>query len=86
MRIWIDVSEEERARRIVIREGGEIELRLVEARQRDAVDHARFQELYGFDESDRDQYTHVIFSDNMPVDDVFIETLSILEGRGIVNV
>ena len=45
--MWLAVDEHERARRVVMREGGDLESALQANQQRRAVDGARFEELYG---------------------------------------
>ena len=85
-RLWIEVSENERARRVVQREGGTIEQRLSESATRMTIDQARFDELYGFQPSDPVPYSDKILADGMSADEVFLETLTILHKRGISNV
>ena len=58
IRLWVEVDETERARRVVMREGGELEDALDANRQRRAVDGARFQELYGLQPEDAEPYSH----------------------------
>ncbi len=58
LRLWLEVDETERARRVVMREGGELEDALEANRQRRAVDGARFQELYGLQPEDAEPYSH----------------------------
>jgi len=86
VRIWIEVTLEERAKRIVSREGGTVEQRLNEAKTRTEMDQARFSELYGIDMADLQPYSNVIQGDNLDPESVFSEVISILEERGIANV
>jgi cytidylate kinase len=86
VRLWLDVSENERARRVVEREGGTLQQRLSDSAMRMAIDHARFEELYGFQPADPEPYSDTISADDMSADEVFIETLTILQKRGITNV
>ena len=85
-RLWIEVSEHERARRVVQREGGTLEQRLSDSATRMAIDQARFSELYGFQPADPEPYSDKISADDMSADDVLKETLTILQKRGISNV
>ena len=57
LRVWVSVSDEERARRIQNREGGDFMGRLHESIQRQADDNQRYLELYGIDMSDCLLYT-----------------------------
>lgn len=50
--VFLDASEEERARRIRKREGGTFEEKLKETRSRDRSDHQRYLNLYGVDNND----------------------------------
>lgn len=58
IRVWLDVDETERAKRVVMREGGELEDALQANRDRRAVDGARFEELYGMQPEDAEPYSH----------------------------
>lgn len=52
LKIYLDASIEERARRIAEREGGTLEEQMARTAQRDANDTARYKRLYGIDNSD----------------------------------
>jgi len=52
LKVFLDASEEERARRIQNREGGTLEQKLKETRVRDRNDHERYLKLYGIDNND----------------------------------
>ena len=71
LRVWVSVSDEERARRIQIREGGSLEERLLESRQRQADDNQRYMELYEIDMSDMTPYNLIIDADEIDADGVF---------------
>lgn len=58
LRVWLDVDELERARRVVMREGGDLDAALQANRERRAVDGARFEELYGLQPDDAEPYSH----------------------------
>ena len=52
LRVFLDATEEERARRIQKREGGTFEQKLKETRTRDKNDRERYLRLYGIDNND----------------------------------
>ena len=52
LKVFLDASEEERARRIQKREGGTLAQKLKETRIRDQNDHERYLKLYGIDNND----------------------------------
>lgn len=52
LKVFLDASEQERARRIQGREGGTYEEKLRETRVRDYNDHQRYLKLYGIDNND----------------------------------
>ena len=65
MRIWIEVSNEERARRILSREGGQYEQVLNASLRRNSDDMERYQELYEINLDDMSPYNMIIQADNM---------------------
>ncbi|MBJ33062.1 MAG: cytidylate kinase [Euryarchaeota archaeon] len=71
LRVWISVSDEERARRIQTREGGSFEERLLESRQRQEDDNQRYLELYEIDMEDMTPYNLIIEADNLDANEVF---------------
>ena len=71
LRVWVSVSDEERARRIQIREGGELEERLLESKKRQADDNQRYQDLYGIDMGEMTPYNLIVDADNIDADEVF---------------
>ena len=52
LKVYLLASDEERARRIVKREGGSFEERLNQTKTRDANDSARYKRIYGIDNND----------------------------------
>lgn len=52
LKVYLDATVEERARRIAEREGGTIEEKMAETTRRDEKDSARYKRLYGIDNSD----------------------------------
>ena len=71
LRVWVNVSEQERARRIQKREGGDLEdcLRKSQKRQRD--DMERYSTLYGINLDDMSPYNLVIDADEKDELEVF---------------
>ncbi|DAC30855.1 MAG TPA: hypothetical protein D7H74_01835 [Candidatus Poseidoniales archaeon] len=65
LRIWIEVSDEERARRILSREGGNFDDVLESSQRRNSDDMERYQELYGIDLDDMSPYNMIIDADNL---------------------
>ena len=78
-RIWIEVSEEVRARRVVDREGGSHAEQLQLIRDRMRYDGARYKQLYDIDIESKDPYTCIIESDSMDVNEVLSVALEHLE-------
>ncbi|MFA6844239.1 MAG: AAA family ATPase [Sphaerochaetaceae bacterium] len=52
LKVYLTVSIEERARRVFEREGGTLEQRLAETKERDERDSARYMKLYHIDNND----------------------------------
>tara|TARA_Y100000590_G_C15153671_1_gene800913 strand:- start:37 stop:582 length:546 start_codon:yes stop_codon:yes gene_type:complete len=71
LRVWVSVSDEERAKRIQIREGGDLEERLLESKKRQADDNQRYQDLYGIDMGEMTPYNLIVDADNIDADEVF---------------
>ena len=63
LRVWVNVSEEERARRIQKREGGEFVVCLQKSQKRQKDDMERYSVLYGIDLDDMSPYNLVIDAD-----------------------
>ena len=81
IRIWLDVSDEERARRVVEREGGELMDALERNRVRSAIDLERFENMYSLDPSSEIPYTHIIDSSSLQADVLANVVINILEGE-----
>ena len=79
VRLWIDVSDEIRAQRVVDREGGTVSQALEANAKRSAVDAARFSQLYDIQPQDPEAYTHVLDAGEMSIDEVLSAVSSILE-------
>ena len=78
-RIWIEVSEEIRASRVVNREGGSQTEQLQLIKERMDYDGARYQRYYAIDIDSREPYTHVIESDDLDAGEVLELVLNHLE-------
>ena len=65
-RIWIDADEEERARRIMEREGGTLEEVAEKMRRREAEENTRYMKIYGIDLDDMSVYDLVVDSTRLP--------------------
>ncbi len=63
LKVYLLASEEERARRIHARESGSIEEKIRETEERDRLDRARYQRIYGIDNDDYRQADLVINTD-----------------------
>lgn len=59
-KVYLMASDEERARRITKREGGSIEQRMAQTRDRDAHDSERYLRIYGIDNNDTSQADLVV--------------------------
>ncbi len=78
LKVYITASTEERARRILRREGGTFEERLTQTLNRDANDTARYKRIYSIDNSDPSGADIVINSDDLSpeqVADIIVEEI-----------
>ena len=80
VRLWLDVSDEERANRVVNREGISFEQALSENTERSQIDSQRYMRMYGLNPEQKQPYTHVLDATHIGIDEVFELTLEILEG------
>jgi len=78
-RIWVEVSEEVRAERVVNREGGTIDGQLTLIRERMESDASRYMQFYGIDINSHEPYTHIIDSDEKSAEQVLRDVLKHLE-------
>ena len=80
LRIWLNVSENERAKRVTTRE----QISLEQAKQanaiRLAVDNERYQKMYGFIPEDPTPYTHIIDATDITAQEVLKQAVEILSG------
>ena len=78
VRIWLNVSEQERARRVTIREGTTIDEAISANKARLLVDNERYQKMYGLTPDDPTPYTHIIDATDITAEEVLGETIKIL--------
>ncbi len=78
-RVWVEVDENERANRVMAREGGSIETILEESRVRAEVDAQRFLELYDLLPEQKEPYTHIIEATSLNPQEVLARVIEILE-------
>ena len=71
VKIWISVSDIERAKRIQNREGGEFNVSLEKSRQRQNDDMHRYKALYNINLDDLSPYDLIVEADDKNEDDVF---------------
>lgn len=81
LRIWLEVSDEERARRVATREGLSHAEALAANQQRAKVDGERFDLLYGLQPQDPEPYTHVIDATNLNATEILEQVVAALEGQ-----
>ena len=79
LRLWLDVSDEERARRVASREGLPFESALEANRQRSEVDAERFRLLYDLLPEDPEPYTHVLEATNLNATEILERIVAVLE-------
>jgi len=79
LRIWLDVSDEERARRVSEREGLSLENALEANRARAAVDGERFLLLYDLVPEDPEPYTHVLDATTLNASQILDHVVALLE-------
>ena len=79
LRIWLDVSDEERARRVSEREGLALEDAREANRARAAVDGERFMLLYDLVPEDPEPYTHVLDATTLNATQILDHVVALLE-------
>ena len=80
-RLWLEVEDLERARRVVAREQCTLEEALEANTKRTAADAERFMELYGLLPEQREPYTTVLDATNLGSEEVLAAVISILEEK-----
>jgi cytidylate kinase len=78
-RIWLEVDDIERAKRVQAREGGDLNSIIEANKQRSKVDEQRFDELYGLLPQQTEPYTHIINASDLNPQEVLASVLDILE-------
>ena len=78
VRIWLKVSEQERAKRVTAREGITLEEAITANRVRLLVDNERYQKMYSLTPDDPTPYTHIIDATNITAEQVLAEAIRIL--------
>ena len=78
-RIWVEVSEQVRAERVLNREGGSMDEQLNLIRERMDSDASRYMQFYGLDINSQVPYTYVINSDEKNAEEVLRDVLKHLE-------
>jgi predicted cytidylate kinase len=79
VRLWLDVSDQERANRVVNRENISFEQALKENTERTDIDSQRYMTMYGISPEQNEPYTHVLDATHIGLDEVFLLTKEILE-------
>lgn len=79
LRIWLDVSDDERARRVASREGLSHHEALLANQQRAVVDGERFRVLYGLAPEDPEPYSHVIDATSLNASQILEHVVGLLE-------
>ncbi len=80
LRVWIHTSDEERARRVQAREGGEFAQRLAESSARQSADKERYRMLYDIDLDDMTPYNLVVDANDLSAEEVFAIVHGALNG------
>ena len=80
IRVWVNVSSEECARRIQNREGGSFEEQLILSQQRQIDDKERYRILYDIDLEDMSPYSLIINADDIGAEEVFSIVQSRIKG------
>ncbi|MBC7128755.1 MAG: AAA family ATPase [Thermoplasmatales archaeon] len=75
IKIWLDCDENERIRRIVEREGGEIAEKRKETKEREESEARRYKKFYGIDLNDKSIYDIVIDTTSIPAEEVLNEII-----------
>jgi cytidylate kinase len=78
-RIWLEVDDLERAKRVQAREGGDLDSIVDANKQRSKIDEQRFDELYGLLPQQTEPYTHIINASDLNAQEVLASVLHILE-------
>ena len=80
IRIWLKVTELERAKRVSVREKVGLNIALQENSNRLSVDNKRYEKMYGFVPDDPTPYTHIIDATDISAEQVLEVAIKIIEG------
>ena len=80
IRIWLNVSEDERANRVTNREGISLEEAKIANAKRLMVDNERYQKMYDLIPDDPTPYTHTIDATDITAQQVLEKVIGILGG------
>lgn len=81
LKVYLQASSLTRAKRVLNREGGDLELRISQTEDRDQKDSARYMRIYGIDNSDTSVADLVIDTDNktpQEIVDIIVKKLDTL--------
>ena len=78
VRIWLKVSEQERAKRVTKREGITLDEAITANKARLLVDNNRYEKMYNLTPDDPTPYTHIIDATNITAEQVLDEVVKIL--------
>ncbi len=81
LRIWLDVSDQERAKRVATREEISVEQALDANQRRALVDSERFIELYQLLPEDPEPYSHIIEASTLNATELLEQVVALLEGQ-----
>lgn len=81
IRLWLEVSDEERARRVASREGMTYNEALEANTQRAAVDGERFALLYDLLPEQPEPYTHVLEASTLNATEILERVVAVLEAQ-----
>jgi cytidylate kinase len=79
IKIWLNVSDKERAKRLAGRDKMSEEKVMAEARQKEEQTKEIYKKLYGFDFGDLSVFHKIIESDNKSIDKVFKEITDFID-------
>jgi cytidylate kinase len=69
-KVYLDVSEQVRAQRVLNREGGSLSQRLEQTAMRDKNDSARYKKIYGIDNNDTSAADLVVDANDLSPDEI----------------
>ena len=81
-RIWLDCEEEERMRRVVEREGGEMKDKKKETKERMESEKRRYEKFYGIKLDDKSIYDMIIDTTNTPPEKIVEMILEKMREKG----